>query len=128
MPGIRRGRRTAIALAMSAAAAVALSACSTSSSSSGDSPSAASSASSLDLKIGTILPQTGTLAVLGPPEIEGVNLATADIAKANAGIKVTAIQKDSGDTSTNIATQSVTSLLSQGVGAIIGAASSSVSL
>lgn len=123
MPGIRRGRRAAVAIALTAAAAVALTACS-------GSPSGGSSSSSgaLDLKIGTILPQTGTLAQLGPPEIEAVNLAVADINKANAGIKVSAIQKDSGDTSTNIATQSVTSLLSSNVGAIIGAASSSVSL
>ena len=124
MPGIRRGRRAAVAIALTAAAAVALTACSGSS----PSGSSSSSAGSLDLKIGTILPQTGTLAVLGPPEITGVNLAVSDINKANAGIKVSAIQKDSGDTSTNIATQSVTSLLSSGVGAIIGAASSSVSL
>ena len=123
MPGIRRGRRAAVAIALTAAAAVALTACSGS-----PSGSSSSSAGSLDLKIGTILPQTGTLAVLGPPEITGVNLAVSDINKANAGIKVSAIQKDSGDTSTNIATQSVTSLLSSGVGAIIGAASSSVSL
>src|SRR4051812_25175330 len=122
MPGIRRGRRAAVAVALTAAAAVALTACSSSPSDS------SSSAGPLDLKIGTILPQTGTLAVLGPPEITGVNLAVSDIAKANAGIKVTATQKDSGDTSTNIATQSVTTLLSSGVGAIIGAASSSVSL
>jgi len=122
MPGTRRGRRAALAIAMTAAAAVALTACSSS-------PSSTSSSSGpLDLKIGTILPQTGTLAVLGPPEIAGVNLAVAEINKADAGIKVEAIQKDSGDTSTNIATQSVTSLLSSGVGAIVGAASSSVSL
>jgi branched-chain amino acid transport system substrate-binding protein len=122
MPGIRRGRRAALAIAMTAAAAVALTACS-------NSPSSTSSSSGpLDLKIGTLLPQTGTLAVLGPPEIAGVSLAVADINKADAGIKVTTIQKDSGDTSTNIATQSVTSLLSSGVSAIVGAASSSVSL
>ena len=122
MPGIRRGRRAALAIAMTAAAAVALTACS-------NSPSSTSSSSGpLDLKIGTLLPQTGTLAVLGPPEIAGVSLAIADINKADAGIKVSSIQKDSGDTSTNIATQSVTSLLSSGVSAIVGAASSSVSL
>jgi branched-chain amino acid transport system substrate-binding protein len=80
------------------------------------------------LKIGTILPQTGSLATLGPPAIEATNLAVADINKANAGIKITLTQKDSGDTTTNIATQSVTSLLAGGVSAIIGAESSSVSL
>lgn len=122
MSAIRRGPRAVMAIAITAAAAVALTACSNTPS------STSSSASELSLKIGTILPQTGTLATLGPPEIEGVNLAVADINKAKAGITVSAIQKDSGDTSTNIATQSVTSLLSSDVSAIIGAASSSVSL
>jgi branched-chain amino acid transport system substrate-binding protein len=122
MSGIRRGRRAGMAIAITAAAAVALTACSNSPSDS------SSSAGPLSLKIGTILPQTGTLATLGPPEIEAVNLAVADVNKAKAGITASAIQKDSGDTSTNIATQSVTSLLSSDVGAIIGAASSSVSL
>lgn len=82
----------------------------------------------LSLKIGTILPQTGTLAVLGPPEIAAVDLAVKEINEANKGIQLTASQKDSGDTSTDIATQSVTALLSEGVSAIVGAASSGVSL
>lgn len=81
----------------------------------------------LSLKIGAILPQTGTLAVLGPPEIAGVDLAVEDINAAGAGISITAEQKDSGDTSTDIATQSATSLIADGVSAIIGAASSGVS-
>ena len=82
----------------------------------------------LDFKLGTILPQTGSLATLGPPAIEASNLAVSDINKADLGIKIDITQKDSGDTSTNIATQSVTSLLSGGVTAILGAESSSVSL
>ncbi|TXN30249.1 ABC transporter substrate-binding protein [Lacisediminihabitans profunda] len=87
-----------------------------------------SSGKDLTLKIGTILPQTGSLAVLGPPEFAGVAAAAADINAAKAGIKVTVENKDSGDTKTNIATQSATALLADGVSAIIGAASSSVSL
>src|SRR6195952_2086069 len=82
----------------------------------------------LDLKIGTILPQTGSLAVLGPPEFAGVDLAVKDINAAKAGIKISVEHKDSGDTTTNIATQSATAELADGVSAIIGAASSSVSL
>lgn len=82
----------------------------------------------LDLKIGTILPQTGSLAVLGPPEFAGVDAAIADINAADAGIKISVEHKDSGDTKTNIATQSATAELADGVSAIIGAASSSVSL
>lgn len=107
-------------IAILGASALVLTGCSTTSSST---PS-----KTLDLKIGTILPQTGSLATLGPPAIEATNLAVKDINAAKAGIKLTITQKDSGDTSTNIATQSVTSLLSSGVSAIVGAESSSVSL
>ncbi|WP_338401214.1 ABC transporter substrate-binding protein [Galbitalea soli] len=82
----------------------------------------------LSLKIGTILPQTGSLAVLGPPEFAGVDLAVKDINAAKAGITISVEHKDSGDTTTNIATQSATAELADGVSAIIGAASSSVSL
>jgi ABC-type branched-subunit amino acid transport system substrate-binding protein len=81
------------------------------------------------LKLGTLLPQTGSLASLGPPEIAGVDLAIQEINEAGGvlGQDVEVIHADSGDTSTNIASQSVDRLLSQGVDAIIGAASSGVS-
>ena len=85
------------------------------------------SSENLDLKIGTILPQTGTLAVLGPPEFAGVDLAIKDINDAKAGIKISVEHKDSGDTTTDLATQSATSLIADGVSAVIGAASSGVS-
>jgi branched-chain amino acid transport system substrate-binding protein len=94
---------------------------------SGGSTDGGSDSGDLSLKIGTILPQTGTLAVLGPPEIAGVDLAAKDINDAKAGITVDVTQKDSGDTTTDIASQSATSLLADGVSAIIGAASSGVS-
>ena len=81
----------------------------------------------LTLNIGTILPQSGTLAFLGPPEEAGVALAVKDINDANLGITVKVQYRDSGDTTTDTATVSVTDLLSLGVTAIIGAASSAVS-
>lgn len=81
----------------------------------------------LTLKIGTILPQSGALAFLGPPEEAGVALAVQDINEADLGITVEAIFRDSGDTTTDTATVSVTDLLSQDVSAIVGAASSGVS-
>ena len=81
----------------------------------------------LSLKVGTILPQSGALAFLGPPEEAGVALAVQDINEANLGIQVEAIFRDSGDTTTDTATTSVTDLLSQDVTAIVGAASSAVS-
>ena len=83
------------------------------------------------LKIGTLLPSTGSLAFLGPPEFAGVDLAIQDINEAGGVLGKPidpATHSDSGDTSTNTATQSVERLLSNDVDAIIGAASSSVSL
>ena len=82
------------------------------------------------LTVGTLLPQTGSLAYLGPPEFAGVELAVRQINDAG-GVLDTPVVKfdsDSGDTSTDIASQSVDRLLGQNVDAIVGAASSSVSL
>ncbi len=81
----------------------------------------------LTLNIGTILPQSGALAFLGPPEEAGVALAVQEINDAGLGIEINAIYRDSGDTTTDTATVSVTDLLSQDVSAIVGAASSGVS-
>jgi len=80
------------------------------------------------LKIGTLLPLTGSLAFLGPPEVAGVQLAVNDINAAGGvlGAQVEIVPGDSGDTSTNIATQTVASEQQAGVNAIIGAASSDV--
>lgn len=82
------------------------------------------------LKIGSLLPETGSLAFLGPPEFAGVELAIADINAAGGvlGNPVEYVQGDSGDTSTDIASQTVDRLLGENVDAIIGAASSSVTL
>lgn len=82
------------------------------------------------LVLGTLLPATGDLAFLGPPEFAGVELALQDIDAAGGvlGSPVTYIEGDSGDTTTDIASQTVDSQLAQGVQAIIGAASSGVSL
>jgi ABC-type branched-subunit amino acid transport system substrate-binding protein len=83
-----------------------------------------------ELVIGTLLPQTGSLAFLGPPEFAGVDLALKDINDAGGvnGKPVKVFDSDSGDTSTDTASQSVDRLISNNVDAIIGAASSSVSL
>ncbi|PJJ61851.1 ABC transporter substrate-binding protein [Compostimonas suwonensis] len=95
-------------------------------------PAAPAAAQTRDttLKIGSILPTTGSLAYLGPPEIAGVDLAVAEINASAGGVNggnVEVIHRDSGDTTTDIATQSATDLLSQGVSGIVGAASSGVS-
>ena len=94
---------------------------------SGDAKAVKAGDRKLTLKIGTILPQSGALAFLGPPEEAGVALAVKDINDAKLGITVDPVYRDSGDTTTDTATVSVTDLLSQDVSAIVGAASSGVS-
>jgi branched-chain amino acid transport system substrate-binding protein len=81
------------------------------------------------LNIATVLPETGNLAFLGPPEFAGTELAVADINAAGGalGTDVTLDQGDSGDTSTDIANQTVDRQLAAGADAFIGAASSGVS-
>jgi ABC-type branched-subunit amino acid transport system substrate-binding protein len=81
------------------------------------------------LAFGGLLPQTGDLAFLGPPEEAGVQLAVEDINAAGGvlGADVTFDPGDSGDTNTDIANQTTDRHLANGVDAIIGAASSGVS-
>lgn len=81
----------------------------------------------LTLKIGTALPVTGNLAFLGPPEIAGVGLAAKQINDADLGIKVEVTYGDSGDADNKAYATEVPRLLSAGVSAIIGAASSGTS-
>lgn len=82
------------------------------------------------LTFGALLPQTGSLSFLGPPEFAGFNLAIKEINEAGGvlGKDVVGIEGDSGDTSTDQANQTTDRLLSENVDVIIGAASSSVTL
>ena len=82
-----------------------------------------------ELVIGTLLPVTGDLAFLGPPEVAGARLAVDDINAAGGvlGADVVLHEGDSGDTNQDIANPEVDRLLAMGVDAIIGAASSAVS-
>lgn len=82
-----------------------------------------------ELVFGTLLPETGSFSFLGPPETAGARLAIEDINAAGGvlGKPVRLIEGDSGDTTTDIANQTVDRLLSERVDVIIGAASSAVS-
>lgn len=82
------------------------------------------------LKFGGLLPETGSLAFLGAPMIAGVEYAIDVLNKAGGvlGKPVEYSAGDSGDTSTDTASVTVDRLLKEGVDAIIGAASSGVSL
>jgi hypothetical protein len=91
---------------------------------------AAPNATGEQLVIGTLLPLTGDLAFLGPPEVAGARLAVQEINAAGGvlGQDVRLEEGDSGDATTDTATQTVDRLLQAGVNAIVGAASSGVSL
>ncbi len=82
------------------------------------------------LTIGTLLPQTGDLAFLGPPEFTGVDLAIKEINEAGGvlGQDVAKFDADSGDGTPDIAGAEVDKLFSQNADAIIGAAASGVSV
>ena len=92
----------------------------------------ASGATSADsFKVGGILPLTGNLAFLGPPEISGVGLAVSDINAAGGvnGVQACHDVLDSGDsTDLSISTASAGKLVAGMPSVVIGAASSSVSL
>ncbi|MBF4582062.1 ABC transporter substrate-binding protein [Curtobacterium sp. VKM Ac-2865] len=139
-----RTTRVTTALALAGAAAVLLAACSTSGSTS---PSSSASAAKKDpassckapsspgtdaLKIGTILPLTGSLAYLNPPAESGVGLAVEDINSAGGVLdKDVAIspQTDSGDsTDMTVSSSAATKLVNAKVPVAIGAESSSVTL
>ena len=82
-------------------------------------------------KVGGILPLTGNLAFLGPPEISGVGLAVSEINAAGGvnGAKACHDILDSGDsTDLSISTASAGTLVAGQPSVVIGAASSSVSL
>ena len=82
------------------------------------------------LSIGYLLPETGDLSYLGPPEIAAFKLAIQEVNDAGGVLGAPVVEEggDSGDASTDTATQTVDRLLQAGVNAIVGAASSTVSL
>jgi branched-chain amino acid transport system substrate-binding protein len=80
------------------------------------------------LKIGTLLPETGSLNLLGPPEFAAVDVAIKEI-NATGGVlgnPVVNIRGDSGDDKTDTANQTVDREFGQGAQVIIGAAASGV--
>lgn len=125
-------------LAVAATSALVLAGCASGSTDGGSSDGAytlascaSDSTSENTFKVGTILPITGSLAFLGPPEIAGVGLAVADINAAGGvnGMDACQYDTDSGDSSDmSVSTASAEDLINQKVSFVLGAASSSVSL
>ena len=128
-----RGRALlAVAVTVTMLAAVACGGNSSSSSSSASSSAPSSSSAgqtSTPLKLGVLLPHTGTLAFLEPPMGKAVDLALKDINAAGGvnGKPVSQVPADEG-TDPNISSQAATTLLSDNVDAIIGAAATSDTL
>ncbi|MBH0116365.1 ABC transporter substrate-binding protein [Salinibacterium sp. NG253] len=120
-----RSKRTLLSgLAIVGASALVLAGCATD----GGETSTGSEGGELSLKLGTALPVTGNLAFLGPPEIAGTEYAASQVNEADAGIQIDLIQGDSGDTDNKAYETEIPRLLGEDVSAILGAASSGVSL
>ena len=114
-------------IALVSAAALALAGCAPAAE---PAESAAPAGEELTFKIGTALPQTGSLAFLGPPEEAGVAYAASQINEvtADTGLTVDVTFGDSGDTDNKAYETEIPRLLGEDVTAIIGAASSGTSL
>jgi branched-chain amino acid transport system substrate-binding protein len=124
--GASRSRTAGIigAVAIAGASALVLAGCS--GGGGGGATTAAPETRDLTLKIGTVLPQTGSLAFLGPPEEAGVLLGVDEVNKAAKGITIDLTRGDSGDADNKAFETTVPKLQSEGVSAMIGAAASGV--
>ncbi|MBT2485069.1 MULTISPECIES: ABC transporter substrate-binding protein [unclassified Microbacterium] len=87
----------------------------------GDKPAA-----DLTLKLGSLLPATGSLAFLGAPMEAGVQLAVQQINEADAGVTIELETADEGDLDNKAYETSITNLQNADITAMVGAASSSV--
>ena len=97
----------------------------------GEEPSeSAAPGEELSLKIATALPQTGNLAFLGPPEEAGVAYAQSVIEEyaETTGLSVEVVWGDSGNLDNKAYETEIPRILAEDPAAIIGAASSGVSL
>lgn len=82
------------------------------------------------LRLGTLFPMSGWLEFLGPGQLAATRLAIAEI-DANGGVggvPLELVEGDSGDTTSDLATETVTTLLASDVDVILGAVSSGVTL
>lgn len=115
-------RKYVAAVAVVAAAAIALSGCAAS-------PTSSFAKGDGILKIGGVIPLTGALSFLSPPEIAGAELAIQDINDAGGvlGKPVEFSVEDSSDGDhPEVAPASATKVLSEGVDVVFGAAASGV--
>lgn len=81
------------------------------------------------VRLGYLLPESGPLVAIGPPQVAAFELAVEDV-NAGGGVLGAPVEFESGDEGGDIgsATQTVDRLLDLGVDGIVGASSSAVSL
>ena len=81
------------------------------------------------LRIGALFPSTGATAFIGPPQLDAVRVAVADINAAGGvnGKPVVLLSDDSGDATTQTAEASLADLVKKGADVIIGPSSSVLS-
>ena len=82
------------------------------------------------LKVGYVLPETGQLAFLGPPQIDGLKYAVQQINAAGGVLGKPIPAPVSGDEAgdASVAQQSADRVLASGVQVVIGAAASGMTL
>lgn len=120
------------AVALASATLLAVTACGSGSTNegSGGGESASGGSSAAPMKFGYVLPETGDLAYLGPPQIEAMKYAIKLINDAGGVLGQQIPAPVGGDEAGDaaIASQSATRVLNENVNAIIGAAASGMSL
>ncbi|SKB03166.1 ABC transporter substrate-binding protein [Aeromicrobium choanae] len=126
---MKRSTTTLRLAALASASALVLAACGGGDDSSDDTDKSVAKGDG-EFVVGSLLPQTGSLAFLGPPEFAGVDLAVQEINEAGGvlGKDARHVKGDSGDTDSGIAPTETDKLLKAKSDVIVGAASSGVSL
>jgi len=114
------------AIAVASVSALLLAGCASGGTTTEPTESQAPVAEDLTLKIGTVLPQSGSLAFLGPPEEAGVLLAVNEVNEAAKNLTIDFTPGDSGDADNKAFETTVPKLQNAGVSAMIGAAASGV--
>lgn len=125
---MRLANKMKMLTAMTAAALLALSGCGSSGGASGGSSNSVASSGD-GMVIGALLPLTGTLAYLAPPEVAAIKLAISDINKAGGvlGKDVTEVEADTSDGEhADQNTSAAQSVLSKHPSVVIGPAASGV--
>ncbi len=74
----------------------------------------------VEIKVGTLLPMTGTQSAQGESTLTAIRLAANDINEAELGVRVEIVVADSGSAGHDIALDGALELIAQGVTAVIG--------